>query len=135
MKIAHGISIPGFIMTCTLRVHLAAKTLVVRILRHSEHLQSRSFTHWAGFHDRHQLTRVHLRRGCPLLQLPYRIAWRPLLGANVSGHPGLDGALHGLGAPTHELEEEGCLPSPHVHGHGRAVHDGRQHDDHDTEHC
>ncbi|PNH75944.1 hypothetical protein VD0001_g1608 [Verticillium dahliae] len=26
MKIAHGISIPGFIMTCTLRVHLAAKT-------------------------------------------------------------------------------------------------------------
>ncbi|RXG44789.1 hypothetical protein VDGE_30450 [Verticillium dahliae] len=47
MKIAHGISIPGFIMPCTLRVHLAAKTLVVRILRHSEHLQSRSFTHWA----------------------------------------------------------------------------------------
>ncbi|CRK15622.1 hypothetical protein BN1708_002812 [Verticillium longisporum] len=47
MKIAHGISIPGFIMTCTLRVHLAAKTLVVRSLRHSEHLQNRSFTHWA----------------------------------------------------------------------------------------
>ncbi|KAF3351032.1 Putative importin [Verticillium dahliae VDG2] len=46
VKIAHGISIPGFIMTCTLRVHLAAKTLVVRILRHSEHLQNRSFTHW-----------------------------------------------------------------------------------------
>ncbi|PNH49373.1 hypothetical protein VD0003_g7760 [Verticillium dahliae] len=27
VKIAHGISIPGFIMTCTLRVHLAAKTV------------------------------------------------------------------------------------------------------------
>lgn len=27
MKIAYGISIPGFIMTCTLWVHLAAKTV------------------------------------------------------------------------------------------------------------
>ncbi|KAL9941637.1 hypothetical protein D7B24_003687 [Verticillium nonalfalfae] len=47
MKIAYGISIPGFIMTCTLWVHLAAKTLFVRILRHSEHLQNHSFIHWA----------------------------------------------------------------------------------------
>ncbi|KAL2212796.1 neutral amino acid transporter [Sarocladium strictum] len=46
-KIAYGISIPGFIMTCTLWVHLAAKTLFVRILRDSEHLQNNSFTHWA----------------------------------------------------------------------------------------
>ncbi|KAH6976452.1 transmembrane amino acid transporter protein-domain-containing protein [Ilyonectria sp. MPI-CAGE-AT-0026] len=46
-KIAYGISVPGFIMTSTLWVHLAAKFLLVRILRDSEHLQSNSFTHWA----------------------------------------------------------------------------------------
>ncbi|KAH7137518.1 transmembrane amino acid transporter protein-domain-containing protein [Dactylonectria estremocensis] len=46
-KIAYGISIPGFIMTSTLWVHLAAKFLLVRLLRNSEHLQSNSVTHWA----------------------------------------------------------------------------------------
>ncbi|KAH8667053.1 transmembrane amino acid transporter protein-domain-containing protein [Xylariales sp. PMI_506] len=46
-KIAYGISIPGFIMTSTLWVHLAAKFLLVRILRDSKHLQSNSFIHWA----------------------------------------------------------------------------------------
>ncbi|SPO01220.1 related to neutral amino acid permease [Cephalotrichum gorgonifer] len=45
-KIAYGISIPGFIMTSTLWVHLAAKFLLVRILRDSVHLQDHSFTHW-----------------------------------------------------------------------------------------
>ncbi|CAK7234861.1 hypothetical protein SBRCBS47491_009091 [Sporothrix bragantina] len=46
-KIAYGISIPGFIMTSTLWVHLAAKFLLVRVLRNSVHLQDHSFTHWA----------------------------------------------------------------------------------------
>ncbi|CVK98833.1 related to neutral amino acid permease [Fusarium mangiferae] len=45
-KIAYGISIPGFIMTSTLWVHLAAKFLLVRILRNSEHLQKHSIIHW-----------------------------------------------------------------------------------------
>ncbi|POR35258.1 hypothetical protein TPAR_04541 [Tolypocladium paradoxum] len=45
-KIAYGISIPGFIMTSTLWVHLAAKFLLVRILRDTVHLQNHSFTHW-----------------------------------------------------------------------------------------
>ncbi|CZR62156.1 related to neutral amino acid permease [Phialocephala subalpina] len=45
-KIAYGISIPGFIMTSTLWVHLAAKFLLVRILRDSEHLQDNSIIHW-----------------------------------------------------------------------------------------
>ncbi|RSL88338.1 hypothetical protein CDV31_016080 [Fusarium ambrosium] len=45
-KIAYGISIPGFIMTSTLWVHLAAKFLLVRILRNSEHLQNHSLIHW-----------------------------------------------------------------------------------------
>ncbi|KAL2420051.1 Transmembrane transporter [Exophiala dermatitidis] len=47
MKVAYGVSIPGFIMTSTLWVHIAAKFLFVRILRDSEHLQSNSFRHWA----------------------------------------------------------------------------------------
>ncbi|KAF9881554.1 hypothetical protein CkaCkLH20_00700 [Colletotrichum karsti] len=46
-KIAYGISIPGFIMTSTLWVHLAAKFLLVRILRNSAHLQNKSIIHWA----------------------------------------------------------------------------------------
>ncbi|KAJ4293365.1 hypothetical protein N0V90_008647 [Kalmusia sp. IMI 367209] len=45
-KIAYGISIPGFIMTSTLWVHLAAKFLLVRILRNSPHLQNNSAIHW-----------------------------------------------------------------------------------------
>ncbi|KAH8173717.1 transmembrane amino acid transporter protein [Sarocladium implicatum] len=45
-KIAYGISIPGFIMTSTLWVHLAAKFLLVRVLRNSVHLQSNTLTHW-----------------------------------------------------------------------------------------
>ncbi|KAF5004539.1 hypothetical protein FDECE_8971 [Fusarium decemcellulare] len=46
-KIAYGISIPGFIMTSTLWVHLAAKFLLVRILRNSTHLQSNTIIHWS----------------------------------------------------------------------------------------
>ncbi|KAI1857905.1 hypothetical protein JX265_010935 [Neoarthrinium moseri] len=45
-KVAYGISIPGFIMTSTLWVHLAAKFVFVRILRNSVHLQSNSIIHW-----------------------------------------------------------------------------------------
>ncbi|KAF2798708.1 hypothetical protein K505DRAFT_333221 [Melanomma pulvis-pyrius CBS 109.77] len=45
-KIAYGVSIPGFIMTSTLWVHLAAKFLFVKILRGSQHLQSNSIIHW-----------------------------------------------------------------------------------------
>ncbi|OAL20297.1 hypothetical protein AYO22_09009 [Fonsecaea multimorphosa] len=46
-KISFGISIPGFIMTSTLWVHLAAKFLFVKILRNSPHLQSNSVIHWS----------------------------------------------------------------------------------------
>ncbi|KAI9641909.1 hypothetical protein NHQ30_009777 [Ciborinia camelliae] len=46
-KVAYGISIPGFIMTSTLWVHLAAKFILVKVLRGSEHLQSNSFIHWS----------------------------------------------------------------------------------------
>lgn len=46
-KIAYGISIPGFMMTSTLWVHVAAKFLLVRILRDSPHLQANSVVHWA----------------------------------------------------------------------------------------
>ncbi|KEF54366.1 uncharacterized protein A1O9_09532 [Exophiala aquamarina CBS 119918] len=46
-KVAYGVSIPGFMMTSTLWVHVAAKFLLVRILRDSNHLQSNSVTHWA----------------------------------------------------------------------------------------
>ncbi|KAL2201782.1 hypothetical protein CC79DRAFT_1281382 [Sarocladium strictum] len=46
-KVAYGISIPGFIMTSTLWIHLAAKFLLVRILRNSVHLQTNTVTHWA----------------------------------------------------------------------------------------
>ncbi|CAK7237206.1 hypothetical protein SBRCBS47491_009898 [Sporothrix bragantina] len=45
-KIAYGISIPGFMMTSTLWVHVAAKFLLVRILRDSKHLQDNSLVHW-----------------------------------------------------------------------------------------
>ncbi|OCF40039.1 hypothetical protein I317_06177 [Kwoniella heveanensis CBS 569] len=45
-KVAYGIAIPGLIMTSTLWVHVAAKFLLVRILRNSEHLQSNSRIHW-----------------------------------------------------------------------------------------
>lgn len=45
-KVAYGVSIPGFMMTSTLWVHVAAKFLFVRILRTSEHLQKNSLTHW-----------------------------------------------------------------------------------------
>ncbi|OAG37943.1 hypothetical protein AYO21_07793 [Fonsecaea monophora] len=46
-KIAFGISIPGFIMTSTLWIHMAAKFLFVKILRNSPHLQSNSIVHWS----------------------------------------------------------------------------------------
>ena len=68
-KVAYGVSIPGFIMTSTLWVHIAAKfvrnsglkytfvcscskitdfqvQLFVRILRDSEHLQKNGLKHW-----------------------------------------------------------------------------------------
>ncbi|WVQ85847.1 hypothetical protein IAT38_008015 [Cryptococcus sp. DSM 104549] len=45
-KIAYGIAIPGLIMTSTLWVHVAAKFLLVKILRNSKHLQSNSLIHW-----------------------------------------------------------------------------------------
>ncbi|KIY01106.1 uncharacterized protein Z520_02658 [Fonsecaea multimorphosa CBS 102226] len=45
-KVAYGVSIPGFMMTSTLWVHVAAKFLLVRILRNSEHLQGNTFKHW-----------------------------------------------------------------------------------------
>ncbi|SPO05382.1 uncharacterized protein DNG_08069 [Cephalotrichum gorgonifer] len=45
-KVAYAISVPGFMMTSTLWVHVAAKFLFVRILRNSEHLQKNTLIHW-----------------------------------------------------------------------------------------
>ncbi|WWC63883.1 uncharacterized protein I303_106488 [Kwoniella dejecticola CBS 10117] len=46
-KIAYGIAILGLIMTTTLWVHVAAKYVLVRVLRNSRHLQSKTPIHWA----------------------------------------------------------------------------------------
>ncbi|PWY90831.1 hypothetical protein BO70DRAFT_425772 [Aspergillus heteromorphus CBS 117.55] len=45
-RIAYGIALPGLIVSGSLYVHVAAKYLFVRILRHSRHLQANTPVHW-----------------------------------------------------------------------------------------
>lgn len=45
-KISYGLSIPGLFFSVILWIHSPAKTLLVRILRGSQHLTSNTVTHW-----------------------------------------------------------------------------------------
>ncbi|PNS21536.1 hypothetical protein CAC42_895 [Sphaceloma murrayae] len=45
-RVAYGVAILGLLVTASLYSHVACKTLFVRILRNSKHLQSNSWTHW-----------------------------------------------------------------------------------------
>ncbi|KAE8147877.1 transmembrane amino acid transporter protein-domain-containing protein [Aspergillus avenaceus] len=46
-RVSYGIALPGLIVSGSLYVHVAAKYLFVRLLRHSRHLQANTPTHWA----------------------------------------------------------------------------------------
>lgn len=46
-KVAYGVGLIGLLVTACLYVHVAAKYLMVRILRNSEHLQKNSIVHWS----------------------------------------------------------------------------------------
>lgn len=46
MKISYGISLPALIFTAIFQAHIAAKYLMVRILRGTDHLQRNSLIHW-----------------------------------------------------------------------------------------
>ncbi|KAF4420089.1 hypothetical protein F53441_14401 [Fusarium austroafricanum] len=46
-KVAYGIGLTGLLVSACLYVHVAAKYLFVRLLRHSEHFQQNTVTHWA----------------------------------------------------------------------------------------
>lgn len=46
-RIAYGIALPGLIVSGCLYIHVAAKYLLVRILRKTRHLQANTPTHWA----------------------------------------------------------------------------------------
>ncbi|PYH98673.1 hypothetical protein BO71DRAFT_447075 [Aspergillus ellipticus CBS 707.79] len=45
-RVAYGIALPGLIVSGSLYIHVAAKYLFVRILRHSKHLQANTPIHW-----------------------------------------------------------------------------------------
>lgn len=45
-KVAYGVGIFGLLVSACLYVHVAAKYLLVRILRNSAHLQTNSAVHW-----------------------------------------------------------------------------------------
>ncbi|KAF7587984.1 hypothetical protein BBP40_006461 [Aspergillus hancockii] len=45
-RVSYGIALPGLIVSGSLYVHVAAKYLFVRILRHSRHLQANTPVHW-----------------------------------------------------------------------------------------
>ena len=45
--IAYGVAIPGMIASAMICVHVAAKSVFVRILRNTHHLTSNTKTHWA----------------------------------------------------------------------------------------
>jgi len=45
-KVAYGVGLFGLLVTGMLYVHVAAKYLFVRILKHSKHLQKDSAVHW-----------------------------------------------------------------------------------------
>lgn len=46
-KVAYGIGLTGLLVSACLYVHVAAKYMFVRLLRHSEHFQKNTVTHWA----------------------------------------------------------------------------------------
>ncbi|GAA5999346.1 uncharacterized protein JCM10292_001220 [Rhodotorula paludigena] len=46
-KVTYGIGLPGIAFSTTINQHLACKYLFVRVLRDSEHLQRKTFRHWA----------------------------------------------------------------------------------------
>lgn len=46
-KVAYGIGIVGLLVSACLYIHVAAKYIFVRVLRHSKHLQSNSLVHWS----------------------------------------------------------------------------------------
>ncbi|EFZ02428.2 Amino acid transporter, transmembrane [Metarhizium robertsii ARSEF 23] len=45
-KVAYGIALPGLLVTDLLAIHLAAKSIFVRVLRNSKHLASNTPKHW-----------------------------------------------------------------------------------------
>ncbi|RVX74994.1 hypothetical protein B0A52_01271 [Exophiala mesophila] len=45
--VSYGIGLIGLLVSAILFLHVAAKSLFVRILRNTQHLQSNSMTHWA----------------------------------------------------------------------------------------
>ncbi|GKZ23010.1 hypothetical protein AbraIFM66951_001240 [Aspergillus brasiliensis] len=45
-RVGYGIALPGLVVSGSLYVHVAAKYLFVRILRHSRHLQANTVVHW-----------------------------------------------------------------------------------------
>jgi hypothetical protein len=45
-RVAYGIALPGLAISACLYVHVGAKYLFVRILRHSQHLQANTVIHW-----------------------------------------------------------------------------------------
>ena len=45
-KIAFGVGLPGILFSTMVNQHIAAKYLFVRILRDTEHLQTKTKTHW-----------------------------------------------------------------------------------------
>jgi hypothetical protein len=45
-KVSYGIGLIGLIVSACLYLHVAAKYLFVRILRHSDHLQKNTLVHW-----------------------------------------------------------------------------------------
>ncbi|KAL1865067.1 hypothetical protein VTK73DRAFT_5522 [Phialemonium thermophilum] len=46
-KVAYGIGLLGLLVSACLYIHVAAKYIFVRVLRHSEHLQKNSVVHWS----------------------------------------------------------------------------------------
>lgn len=46
-KVSYGVAMIGLLITSCLYIHLSAKTVFVRVLRNSVHLQKNSFTHWS----------------------------------------------------------------------------------------
>ncbi|GAA6006875.1 hypothetical protein JCM10207_009121 [Rhodosporidiobolus poonsookiae] len=46
-KVCYGIALPGLIIGCVLNNHLPAKTIFLRLMKKSKHLNSSSWQHWA----------------------------------------------------------------------------------------
>lgn len=44
--VAYGVGLLGFIVSACLYLHITAKSIFVRVLRNSKHLQANTFVHW-----------------------------------------------------------------------------------------